>query len=196
MSRARSTKADQTGRSRLEVKKSVVVYWLTPAKPQRELFCELIRILAERFQAPVFEPHLTLCLGQDRQSRNNRSSRSLSESPQKVLRRVVAAPVRLWVREIAYSSRFTKTLFVRFKPERAFGDLAVALGSTAVSDPHLSLIYKGMPARIKNELAATIKLPFRTVTFDAIKAVRCTSPTTTVAEVESWRAVARRRLLG
>jgi hypothetical protein len=174
------------------MKKSVVVYWLIPARPERELFRELIRILAKQFQAPRFEPHVTLCFGlatggpshggQDRQS------------PQKILRQVNAAPVRLHVGEVGYSSKFTKTLFVRLKPNRALNKLAAALGDTGLQDPHVSLLYKRLPARTKKELAATIKLPFRSVTFDAIKAVRCTSPTTTAAEVKRWRVIATRRL--
>ena len=164
------------------MKKSVLIYWLIPARAERELFRKLIRILAKQFDAPIFEPHLTLCFGKNR------------ESARKLLRRVKTSPLRLRVHEVGHSSKFTKTLFVRMKPDRSLNKLALELGSAALADPHVSLVYKKLPARIRKELVATIKLPFRSVTFDIVKAVRCTSPTTTAREVKSWRAVATKRL--
>ena len=163
------------------MKKSVLVYWLIPAKAERELFRALIRILAKQFKAPIFEPHLTLCVGKNR------------ESPRKFLRRVKMAPLRLRVHGVGHSAKFTKTLFIRVRPDRLAETLAVKLGGTAPRDPHVSLLYKKLPPRIRKQLAGTIKLPFRSVTFDGIKAVRCTSPTTTPAEVKSWRVIATKR---
>jgi 2'-5' RNA ligase len=162
--------------------KSVIVYWLIPAKAERELFRALIRILAKQCAAPVFEPHLTLCFSRD------------AQSPKKVLRRISAPAVRLQVRDVAYSSKFTKTLFIRLKPKPALNKLTRDLGGDAPRDPHVSLIYKKLSARTKKQLAATIRLPFRSVSFDAIKAVRCISPATTGRDVQSWRVVAMKRL--
>ena len=163
-----------------------IVYWLTPAKAERELFCEIVRILAKQLDAPRFEPHLTLCLAPDRQSLS------------KVLRRIKLSPIRLRVRGLSCSAEFTKTLFVRFKSSRALKELIVDLGGEAKSlrDPHVSLLYKRIPARLKKELTSTIKLPFREVVFDSIKAVRCASPTKTRADIESWRVIATKRLSG
>jgi hypothetical protein len=61
-------------------------------------------------------------------------------------------------------------------------------------DPHVSLIYKKMPTSTKKELASTIQLPFSTVLFDSIKAVRCASPTKTRSDVEAWHVVAKESL--
>ncbi len=163
-------------------KKSVIVYWLVPAKAERELFREIVRILAKQFDAPTFEPHLTLGLAQDRQS------------AQRVLRRLKASPIRLRLRGISHSSKFTKTLFVRFGPNKSLGKLIVDLGCKSVRDPHVSLLYQNMSILTRRELARTIRLPFREVAFTSIKAVRCVSPTTTRADVKSWRVVATKRL--
>jgi hypothetical protein len=38
---------------------TAIVYWLLPAKPERELFCTIIRIFCRELRAPNFEPHLT-----------------------------------------------------------------------------------------------------------------------------------------
>jgi hypothetical protein len=180
------------------VKKAhAIAYWLIPAKDERELFRELIRILAREFDAPRFEPHLTLIAArQDRQPRNNRGSRTLSESPKKVLLQLKASPIRLRVRGISFSSKFTKTLFVRFAPSKSLDKLVVDLAGVrkSVRDPHLSLLYKKTSILAERELASTIKLPFREVVFDSIKAVRCISPTETRADVESWRVIATKTL--
>jgi 2'-5' RNA ligase len=166
------------------MKKSVLVYWLIPAKAERELFRSLIRILAKRLDAPTFEPHLTVCVGQDRQS------------PREMLRRLKASPLQLQIRGTSHSSNFRKTLFVRLRPNRGLEQLARALGGLGPRDPHLSLLYKKLPTRTKKELVATIRLPMRTVTFSAIKAVRSKSPTTTAADVKGWRVIATKRLSG
>jgi hypothetical protein len=63
-------------------------------------------------------------------------------------------------------------------------------------DPHISLLYKKMPASTRRELAAAIKLPFREVMFDCIKAMRCVSPTESRRDVESWHQVATKRFSG
>jgi hypothetical protein len=61
-------------------------------------------------------------------------------------------------------------------------------------DPHVSLLYKKLPSRVKKELAAVIKLPFRTVRFDSVAAVRLTLPVRTGADVGKWKIVAKKSL--
>lgn len=171
------------------MKQQVIVYWLIPAEPERELFREIVRILAQQFDAPLFEPHLTLF-----------SSSEDQQMPETILPEIEAKPVRLKIHDIGFSPQFTKTLFVRFVSNRVFDDLVVDLGcsvglkASSPSDPHLSLLYKEMPAPAKEQLAATIKLPFQEVAFDSVKAMRCISPTTTAADVESWGEIATRSL--
>jgi len=163
----------------------VMVYWLIPAEPERELFREIIRILAHQFNAPLFEPHLTLFATPPDQ-----------EAPKAVLPEIKAKLVRLKIRKISFSPEFTKTLFIRFDSSRALDelviDLAKAVGSRAKApaDPHLSLLYKKMPAAAKKQLASTIKLPFHEVAFDSIAAVSSVSPAKTAADVETWRVTA------
>ena len=52
-----------------------------------------------------------------------------------------------------------------------------------------------MEATVKSELANSIRIPFREVTFDSAKAVACTVPIKTRADVESWRVVAAQTLI-
>ena len=171
------------------MKKPAIAYWLLPAKPERDLFCEVVRILRKEFRAPNFDPHLTLFV--TRQDR---------DSPGKVLRQIRPRPIRLNVRNVAFSPKFTKTLFVRFRSNPAFrklvGDIGAVVKSKAKppADPHMSLVYKRIPQRVKKELAKVIKLPFRSVRFDSVVAVRLTLPVRTAADVQKWKIVAKKSL--
>ncbi len=44
--------------------KTIVAYWLTPAEPARSFFASTIAELAARFDAPSFEPHVTIYAGE------------------------------------------------------------------------------------------------------------------------------------
>jgi 2'-5' RNA ligase len=171
------------------MKKTAIVYWLLPAKPERELFCQFVRIFCRELRAPNFDPHLTLFAGSKGR-----------QGPAKVLRQVRSGPIRLSVRNVAFSGKFTKTLYVRFKSTPALKKLAADLGratnsrAKALRDPHVSLLYKRIPRAAQREIAAVIKLPFRTVLFDAVAAVRLSLPVRTAADVRKWRIVAKKSL--
>ena len=188
-------------------KATAIAYWLIPARPVRELFSEIIRILAEELDAPRFEPHLTLfaTLGSD-------------QSARKLLRRIKTQRIHLAVRDVGFSAKFSKTLFVRLESSDALTELRNELRhseksraeplphktpalldegaslSAALPDPHMSLIYKKLAPRAQSELASAIKFPFPGVVFDCIKAIRCSAPTRTRADVESWKVIARKSL--
>jgi 2'-5' RNA ligase len=187
------------------MKKTAIVYWLLPAKPERDLFCDVVRILHEEFRAPNFEPHLTLfSTGKNRPASGQRQSgsdlRRGEQPPNKVLRQIRAQPIRLSAHGVAFSSEFTKTLFVRFKSSDALRKLMTDLSRVAKSrakaptDPHVSLLYKKLPGSAKKQLAAVMKLPFRSVVFDSIAAVRCASPSRTKADVDAWKILAKKSL--
>jgi len=173
------------------MKKGAIAYWLLPEKSERELFCQIIRIFCHELDAPKFEPHLTLLV-----SERNRPT------PKAVLRCLKAEPVRLRIRATATSSKFTKTLFVRFRSDGALEKLVSDLSTAAkvrpsrLRDPHVSLLYKKTSARATRELASTLKFPFRDVVFDSIVAVRLRLPVRARADVEGWRIVARKSLRG
>ena len=122
------------------------------------------------------------------------------KSPREILQQINISPVRLRVLGMGVSGAFAKTLFVRLHPKRALDDLSLALArltksrQTPVRDPHLSLLYKKMPARAQRELAAMVKLPFRSFEFDTIKAVLCALPTRTAMEVKQWKVLATKSL--
>lgn len=170
-------------------RKHVVAYWLMPAKAERDLFCDIIRILCKQFDAPSFDPHVTLL-----------STEEDGQSPENAVRKIDVPPIRLAVRDVAFSSEFRKTLFVRVNPSKRLQDLIVDLGRATKSrtkrlaDPHVSLLYKTLAPKVQKELAAAIKLPLTEATFDSISAVGSVSPIETAADVQAWKILAKKSL--
>jgi hypothetical protein len=169
----------------------IITYWLCPAEPARSHFAALISDLAARFDAPVFEPHITIYV-----------TKAEREPPGEVLGSVVPKrePYRLSVVGLDYSAKFTQTLFVRFAAHGQLTRLSEDLrrASAAQSDyelnPHLSLLYKTMDRETKSELAGAITLPFTDATFDTVKAVLSPGKIKSRHEVNAWRVVAERKL--
>jgi hypothetical protein len=162
------------------MKKRVLVYWILPASAEAEFFRSTIGTLAEEHRAPVFPPHLTLCRPND------------IKTAHKVLEKLEHDPIRLRILELTHSPKFTKTVFVRFAASKRLDKLVGKVGGLgAPPDPHLSLLYKNVPAAMREQLCRRIELPFRYVCFDAIALIDCVSPTETARDVQSWREIAR-----
>jgi hypothetical protein len=171
----------------------ILTYWLIPAEPARSHFRSLIQDLARRFDAPVFEPHVTLYVTEPG---NENPADALKET----LRHI--KPPSLSITAINYSDEFTKTLFVEFRPEESLSRLNGKLRAGSLSqleyqlNPHLSLIYKTMTPGTKMQLANSLRLPFDDVRFDSAKAVISPAKIESRADVESWRVVAEERFTG
>lgn len=171
----------------------VVAYWLIPAEPERSFFQGSINELAQRYDAPIFEPHLTIFVGANRYDSAERALSSTGRD---------CEAITLNALEIDHSSQFVKTLFVQFAPSTELDRLNEAIRSAAQDssqyqlNPHLSLLYKTSPAKVRRKLANSIKLPFSKVTFNTFKAVRCVSPTQTPADVERQEVLVTRKMCG
>lgn len=170
----------------------VIAYWLIPTGPARSFFQGVINDLARRYNAPVFEPHITIYVGLDRVEAEEVIAKAVSGC------RLVQAKAL----KVCQSDEFIKTLFVQFALDRKLQQLNEMIRDAAQDSsdyqlkPHLSLLYKKMSILARRQLVHSIKLPFSEVTFDSIKAVRCISPTRSRADVESWRVVAAKALSG
>jgi hypothetical protein len=166
---------------------NVIAYWLLPAPPTHRFFAELICELAARFDAPVFDPHLTLLVAPMN-----------SHSPVEVISAIGTLGVVSSVVGVQWSEQFTKTLFVQFQKTDAIQKLSDTICELSGSnqgdtiDPHLSLLYKHMPEQTKRDLANSIQLPFREVIFDSLCAIRCASPTQTADDVRRWQRISPR----
>jgi hypothetical protein len=169
----------------------ILAYWLIPEEPTRSHFSAIISDLAARFDAPIFEPHVTAYV-----------TGATNEDPGAVLELALKdlGGYRLSIRGLDYSDKFTKTVFVQFEPDAALLRLSLDLRrASAVQNeyelnPHLSFIYKTMARETKRDLAASIRLPFSEVEFDLIKAVISPAKIESREDVDSWRVVTSRRL--
>ena len=169
----------------------VIAYWLVPSEPARSYFQNLINDLAQQYNAPEFEPHVTVHVGVD-----------CTDTVDEVLSKAARGCERIVLQslEISGSSEFTKTLFVRLAVTAQLQRLnqSIRIAAQNPSDyqlnPHLSLVYKTISTHDRHLLTHSIDVPFPEVTFDSLKAVRCVSPTQTRADVEAWRAVAEKPL--
>jgi 2'-5' RNA ligase len=173
------------------MKKRAITYWLIPAEPAHSFFERTIVDLARRYDAPVFEPHMTIYVGLDR-----------LDVAEEVIAKAAdcCGPIEAKALEARHSSEFTKTLFVQFALNAKLSGLNEIIRS-AMQDssdyqlkPHLSLLYKKMPIEQRRLLTHSIEVPFSEVIFGSIRAVRCVSPTRSRADVEAWRVVATKAL--
>jgi 2'-5' RNA ligase len=169
----------------------VIAYWLIPAEPARSFFRGLIEDLARRYEAALFEAHVTIHVGANHADAVEKGLSKAAREWQ---------PINLKALGVDHSDEFIKTLFVRFAPNRKLRQLN-AMVRTAAQDsskyelnPHLSLLYKNMPAAARFKLADSITVPFSEVRFDAVRAVRCISPTQNRADLQAWRVVASAEL--
>jgi len=168
-------------------RQTVIAYWLIPSEPAHSFFQGIIDDLARRYDAPVFEPHVTIHVGADRAD----AAKNALGAAARECKLIGLKPFG-----IDQSDEFIKTLFVQFvmsaELSKINGIIRKATNDWSQYElkPHLSLLYKNLAVATRYELAASINVPLSEMTFDAIKAVRCVSPTQTSADVEAWRVVA------
>ena len=169
-------------------RQALIAYWLIPAEQAHTFFDRVIDDLARRYDAPVFEPHVTLHVGADS------AQEALAEAARE------CTPIKLKPLGIQQSDEFVKTLFVQFALTAELRRMNEIIRNAAQDasqyelKPHLSLLYNKLEAAARRELAASIIVPFSEVTFDRIKAVRCVSPTQSRADVEAWRVIGAEEL--
>jgi 2'-5' RNA ligase len=171
----------------------ILAYWLIPIEPAQTHFGSLIQDLARRFDAPIFDPHVTLYVTEPG-----------SENPAGVLKKAFRniEPPCLSITGINFSDEFTKTLYVQFQPDAALTRLSEKLRSASASqreyqlNPHLSLLYKKLSPETKVEIANSLRLPFDDVEFDTVKAVISPAKIESREDVEAWRVVAEEKLSG
>jgi len=171
--------------SGLVTRQIVTAYWLIPSEPAHSFFQRIINDLARRYDAPIFEPHVTIHVGADRADAAKNALDAARE----------CKLIGLTPLGIDQSDEFIKTLFVQFAMSAELRKITDMIREAANDssqyelNPHLSLLYKNLAAPTRRELSASINVPLFEVTFDAIKAVRCVSPTESGADVEAWHVV-------
>src|SRR5216117_1193270 len=95
----------RSGVSAFVSRRIVIAYWLIPADPAHSFFQGVINDLARRYDAPLFEPHVTIHVGANHAEA---AERALSEAARTSNR------IKLKALGIDHSDVFIKTLFVQF----------------------------------------------------------------------------------
>jgi hypothetical protein len=165
-------------------------FWLIPTQETRAWFTHHIGRLAERFDAPVFEPHLTVHTGPIEGV----------ASPASVLAETTfeCEPITLRPLGLGHSSQFTITLFVELEQNQALLDLASKLRDRLPSDyilkPHISLLYHRLSEEDRERLLTEIEVPSDEVRFEVIQAVKCPAFDISADDVRSWQILEEWRL--
>ena len=166
-----------------------LAFWLIPTHETRGWFENQIRTFAERYESPVFEPHVTVHVGPEHGLASPASV--LAESA------VEFSPITLSTLGTGHSDAFTKTLYVEFSPSSELLDLSRKLRERLPSDyvlsPHLSLAYGAIPEAERGEIVRSFSPP-KDVRFEVMQAVRCRMPTATPEDVRSWQILEEWRL--
>lgn len=159
-----------------------VSFWLVQIERDRTLYQSLITDLAYRYDAPIFQPHVTLYSGD---CERNRVSEFLRHQPR--------FEIVLQIDRIQYSEPFTKTLFIQLvsTPElkQLSDEIQRFFGGSYSLDPHLSLIYAPLPEMEKRSLTQQIRLRDRAIHFDRICAIETPTQAQTREDVEAWRRI-------
>ena len=153
--------------------------FLTPAPDDFASLARMITEISAKYDAPPFEPHVTLYSG-------------LFPDPAAVGKGLTAAvsgtpPLTLRVRGIGCTTDYFKTLFIEFEENALLRDLhdriqaACGVDSGHELRPHLSLLYADLPLGDKQSLARRISPDRTEIRFDEVKLV------TPLNVQEGWR---------
>jgi len=168
--------------------------FLVPAADDCRWAEGVIRELSARYDAPFFEPHVTVYGGsftEDAELEPVR--RALAEAAAEM------GPVTLRVTGLGVTEEYFKTLFVSFEEEPRLRRLheavkgAVADDSGYVLVPHLSLLYADIPLAAKEMAARTVSLHRDEMRFDEVKIV-APDPVTGWSDARRWQTLFRVRL--
>jgi len=172
--------------------------WLVPALPDKSLLQARIDQLASEYQAPSFQPHVTLFCGQTIDiAKTTARLGDITEA---------LAPISLSVDALKTSAQYYKTLYLQFTPEAKSKKLVETIkqaldpNSPYQFNPHMSLLYKKMPLTEKGQIADQLQtasfmqtLKTHAVPFDQIQ-LRTDSEEENAQAVLSWRSFKDYRL--
>lgn len=160
--------------------------WLVPSDKHKSILDEIILSLSQRYESPLFEPHVTVYAGH-----------LTLEETRSVISSIANAfsGFALTIASISYDNTFTKTLFLTFEHSEKLESLALSIRnaitkpSDYVLDAHLSLIYGDMDEQEKQRLCKSITLPIEKIFFNKLRAIRTPMPARSEKDVEVWRQV-------
>jgi len=169
-------------------RQTVIAYWLIPSEPEHSFFQQIINDVARRYDAPVFEPHVTIHVGADRA---DAAKNALGDATRE------CKLIGLTPFGIDQSDEFIKTLFVQFAMSAELRKINNVIRQAANDSaqyelkPHLSLLYKKMETAAQRELTASINVPFSEVEAVGPKVALNTPARSTTGSGSPWMVSVR-----
>ena len=169
-----------------------VAFWLIPSQPERAFLQNLITDLAGRFSSPEFIPHVTIYS----------CHRSVLQEELAIMASLAGRCPLVTLRTdgLAFRDRLTEALFVRLNSAETLEWLRETMqnelsqASSHEFDPHVSLLYKFLPASVRASLAGEIKLPMQEICFDQIWAVAIPESIHSAENLSGWQTLLSCRL--
>ncbi|MGH6796160.1 MAG: hypothetical protein ACREDM_09720 [Methylocella sp.] len=161
-------------------------FWLLPAEPLKRQLHTIVRRLVKKYDAIDFEPHVTISSGPS----DDDQSRTIARGIASQFSLGELLPVKL-----DYASEYTKTLFIQFEDSDIVRRMSGAIKDRSsrpvnyVLNPHLSLLYKTMPAAKQAEICRTLDVPKGIYFFDRLRVIETEIPLTRPEQIERWRTV-------
>lgn len=161
--------------------------WLSPAQPSLLSLQGQINHWANLYEAPVFIPHMTVFVG----------SSDNVDNLKEVFTKTVTnfTPLQASASGIEHSDNYFKTLYIQFENNELLKKLNKQLHSLDnksdyAFNPHLSLLYKQLDKKTKQQLAKEIwpTIEPKTISFDKIQLLSVTDDETKEA-VEKWKII-------
>ncbi len=163
--------------------------WLKPESEVRDILKRIIDRLAGEFDAPVFEPHITIASG-IRMNVDEMVGRLEGVAK-------TADPMTLYLGDTDFLDSYYRSLFIRIAPN----DALLALREHSLREfrlehepylPHISLMYREMDSGKKQKIIEKVGKRFDLVFIpDKIHLVRISGPTETWEELLHVPLVAR-----
>ncbi len=160
--------------------------WLMPEKEAAGELQRVITELAMTYEAVYFEPHLTLSIVPvvDLCDPEGALDSLISRSK----------PLTLHEPKVTIGNLFTQSVYLRFEESNDLNCLQalscdIFTIKPSVFYPHLSLIYKDLDEKMKQEIASKIRLTRDRITFDRLRLVKSSSSVTSNADVKAWKTV-------
>jgi hypothetical protein len=167
-------------------------YWLVPSELAFSHYQAVVADLAQRFDGPLFLPHVTLYSGPfDQEDPLSDILRELSQRKE----------VELRPTSVRFSDHFTRSCFIQFEESDLLSAMCEVVRSKVRNpgpyrdDHHLSLFYGDLAESQRDRIRAEISLP-PTMSFNLISAVASLSKALSRKDVEHWSEVDRAQLRG
>lgn len=161
-------------------------FWLLPAEPFKRQLHSIVQKLAKKYDAIDFEPHVTIYSGPSEDDQTHAVARGIA----RLFSLGELIPVKL-----DYTRAYTKTLFIQFQESEVLRHMSNAIKDRSarpmnyILNPHLSLLYKKMPAAKQAEICRTLDVPKGIYLFDRLRAVETEIPVTRPEQIKRWRTV-------